>query len=69
MAIIKIDYKKLSDDALRGVIKEFIFEQTMNLPSDIDIEIEIEKAKKMLEKGKVEILFDDEKEELQMMIL
>ncbi len=66
MAIITIDYKKLSDDALRGIIKEFIFEQTMNLSQDFDMEIEIAKVKKMLEKGQIKILFDEEKEILSL---
>lgn len=69
MTILNIDYTKLSDDALRGIIKDFIFEQTMNLSVDLDIEKEIEKVKSLLRKNKAMILFDDETQELKIEIL
>ena len=64
MAVIEIDYKELSDDALNGIIKEFIFQQTMNLSSDFDMDKEIQKVKTLLSKNKAKILFDDETENI-----
>ena len=66
MAIIEIDYKELSDDALNGIIKEFIFEQTMNLSSDLDMDKEIQKVKTLLGKNRAKILFDGETENLKL---
>ena len=66
MAIIEIDYKELSDDALNGIIKEFIFEQTMNLSSDLDMDKEIQKVKTLLSKNRAKILFDDGTENLKL---
>ena len=66
MAIIEIDYKELSDDALNGIIKEFIFQQTMNLSSDIDMDKEISKVKTLLAKNKAKIWFDEETEDLNL---
>ena len=66
MAVIEIDYKELSDDALNGIIKEFIFQQTMNLSSDFDMDKEIQKVKMLLDKNKAKIWFDEETEELNL---
>ncbi|MGI6681358.1 MAG: YheU family protein [Bdellovibrionota bacterium] len=66
MTIINIDYKKLSDEALTGIIKEFIFEQTMNLSLDLDMDKEISKVKALLNNNKAKILFDDETEDLKL---
>lgn len=68
MAIIKIEPENLSDDTLSGIIKEFIFTQTMNLACDFDMEEEILKVKKLLKNQKAKILFDEETENCEIKI-
>ena len=68
MAIIEIDPQELSDETLSGIIKEFIFTQTMNLSCDFDMDEEILKVKKLLKNQKAKILFDEETEICQIQI-
>ena len=68
MAIIKIEPEQLSDETLSGIIKEFIFTQTMNLSCDFDMDEEILKVKKLLKNQKAKILYDEETEACEIKI-
>lgn len=58
---VEIPAQALSDDALTGLVREFLITEAMGSePSDDSLATAVQKVKAMLAKGRGKILFDPE---------